>query len=352
MPIDEPSHANTAASGNSPPTLEEPLSWSVPMARLGSTVVRVHASLLATIVVVLVRAAWHAGDDGFPLGPRLAAVLLAALAMVSLLHEIATLLAYRRLGGHLPEIVIQPLGGLDDGVPPPGWRRAVVAAMIGPLVAATIALSAALVLAIATAGSAPSSGFSVTGLWSPSVAASPWLEAVYILGAVSTAIAFVNLLPAPPFRGRLLLESLLRPHLGPTRARRATQRAGIAATIVIGVAGILTLSLTTVLVAALCGLALLRAHRTERSIVEAFGNERDEIGTRLRTDAAVEQDEAEAEAALEERRRAQARAAHDRENEQLDRILEKIARDGMGSLDREEQRVLARATRRRKDSES
>lgn len=343
----------TGSSGREqrePPRLEEPLSWSVPVARLGDTTIRVHAFLLATIIVVLIRAAWHAGDDAFPLGPRLAAIMLGSMVGVVFLHELVTLWAMRRLGGDLPEIVLQPLGGLDDGVAPPGWRRTATAAIVGPLTAVTIAVAAAIVVVAVTGGAASPGGWSLAGIYSPAVAASGWLEAVYLLGAVASVIAFANLLPAPPFRGRLLLEALLRPQLGPTRARRATMRLGAATAIVLAVVGILGLWLPPVLVAVMCGAALLREHRRDTAVVEAFGGEDAITIADLRTDAAVEQDEADAEASLERKRREDEADRRREENDELDRVLDKIATEGLEALDRQERRILDRATRRRRQS--
>ncbi len=335
-------------AGREPPRFDEPLSWSVPVARVGGTVVRAHALLLGTIVVILVRSAWHVGDDAFPLGPRLAAILLAAMVGVVLLHEVATMLVLRRLGGDLPEMVLQPLGGLDDGVPPPGWRRAAIAAMVGPLTAATVAILAAVAVAIGTRGSGTVSAWSLPGLHSPAIAGSLWLESTRLLGSVATVVAGANLLPAPPFRGRLLLESLLRPHLGPTRARRATFRAGIGTAIVVGVVGVVSGWLPVFLVGALCGLALLREHRRDAEVLEAFAIDGAFSIADLRTDAALEQDEADAAADLERRRRDEVAATLAAENAALDRVLEKIAEHGIEALDRQERRILDRATRRRR----
>jgi hypothetical protein len=263
---------------------------------------------------------------------------------------VVTLLVTRRLGGDLPEIVLQPLGGLDDGVPPPGWRRAAIAAMVGPLTAATIAAVAAAVVAIG-AGRGGGTGWSLPGLHSPAVAGSPWLEATRLLGSVAIVVAFANLLPAPPFRGRLLVEALLRPHLGPTRARRATFRLGIATAVLVGVAGIVTLWLPVFLVAGLCGLTLLREHRRDTEVLEAFTDDGAYSIADLRTDAALEQDEAEARSDLARRRREQDAERLAAENAELDRVLDKIAVQGIDALDRHERRVLDRATRRRRASD-
>jgi Zn-dependent protease len=336
-----------AESWREPPRLDEPLSWSVPVARLGRTIIRAHALLLGTIIVIFVRAAWHVGEDAFPLGPRLAAIMLAAMVFVVTMHELATLWVTRRLGGDLPEIVLQPLGGLDDGVPPPGWRRAAIAAMVGPLVAATIAAVAALVVAIGTRDTA-TSGWGLPGLHSPAVAGSLWLETMRLLGSVAAVVAFANLLPAPPFRGRLLVEALLRPHLGPTRARRAAFRIGVATAVAVGAAGIVSLWLPVFLVAALCGLALLREHRRDADVQAAFSEDGAYSIADLRTDAAIDQEEADAEASLARRRREQSEARVAAENAELDRVLDKIAELGIDALDRHERRILDRATRRRR----
>ena len=74
------------------PRFDQPLSWSVPIARGGRRVVRAHVTLLATVVVVMIRAAWHVGDSAFALGPWLAAIALLAMLIVVLVHELATML--------------------------------------------------------------------------------------------------------------------------------------------------------------------------------------------------------------------------------------------------------------------
>ena len=343
-------HETPTESWREPPRFDEPLSWSVPIARFGSTVVRAHALLLGTIIVVFVRAAWHVGEDAFPLGPRLAAIMLASMVLVVAAHELVTLWVMRRLGGDLPEIVLHPLGGLDDGVPPPGWRRAAIAAMVGPLTAATIAAAAAVAVAIGTRGGG-GGGWSLPGLHSPAVAGSLWLETTRLLGSVAAVVAFANLLPAPPFRGRLLLDALLRPHLGPTRARRIGLRVGVATAVLVGVAGIITLWLPVFLVAGLCGLSLLREHRRDVAVRAAFVDDGAYSIADLRTDAALEQDEADAEAELARRRRAEVEERIAAEDHALDRVLDKIAEHGLDALDRQERRVLDRATRRRRAAE-
>ncbi|MFB0985771.1 MAG: hypothetical protein QMB94_05680, partial [Phycisphaerales bacterium] len=227
----------------------DPLSWSVPILRLGGTMVRVHALLLATIVVILVRAGWFAGDLSFFLGPVPAGIYLGGLFMVVFIHETATLIALRFLGGDLPEIVLQPLGGLEQGVPPSGWKRSLIAAMVGPSVTA-MAAGLAMIAIYLDSGTVPiPDPLTFSGVYSPGVAESIWLESLYLFAIAATLVSVANLLPVTPFRGQLILEAILTPRLGRAASRRATHRVGIATAILLGLAGLLTFHLVPILMA-------------------------------------------------------------------------------------------------------
>ena len=343
-------HENEGAvsAGGNPPSFDQPLSWSVPLLRLGSTILRVHAFLLAVIVVVLVRAAWNANHESFALGPWLAGIFLASLLVVVTIHELVTLLVTRRLGGDLPEIVLQPLGGLEDGIPPRNWRRCVVMALAGPLSATCISVLALIILAIFSNDSAVTHLWSSSPLYAPQLASSAWLEATFVLGRVALVVAAANLLPVPPFRGRLLMQSMLRPQVGNRSATIITRRIGIVIAILLFVVGVLGRWLELVLVAAMCGAAIQRRARQDRisqaldeaalvedamPALEPFGQPSEyEDLVELTTDPQIE-----------------ASRASSGEEDDLDRILRKISTSGIESLDADERRLLDQATRRRRD---
>ncbi|MCP4835154.1 MAG: hypothetical protein GY895_10365 [Phycisphaera sp.] len=336
----------------SPPRFDQPLSWSVPLLRLGDTTIRAHASLLAVVVVVLVRAAWRTGDKAFLLGPWLAGVFLAALLFVVVLHEMATWIVSRKLGGDLPEIVLQPLGGLDEGVPPRSWRRCVLVAFAGPLAVLSISVAAAVVLSIAATPAGGMPILSISGLYSPSLASSGWLEATFMLGQVALVIAAVNLLPAAPFRGRLLLEALLRPQVGRRMAVSITRRVGIVVAIVLFVVGVVTLSLPIVLVAGLCAASIQRHGRYER-VSESLRGVQDDDFESVETGVAMEDPatsfDEEAVFEMISGSEDEPAASEAVEEDGLDRILRKISSEGIESLDPEERRILEQATRRRRE---
>ena len=331
------------------PRFDRPLSWSVPVARLGRHVVRLHVTLLATIVVVMIRAAWNVGDNAFVFGPWLATLVLASMIVVVGLHEVATVLVSRRLGGDMPELVLQPLGGIDEGRLPPGWRAALLVGAVGPLLAATLAVASAIVVVVGTGFESGGSVLRLSGIYSPLVAASPWLEGVFVFGAVAAIVSMANLMPAPPFRGAVILESLLRPQVGAAAARRAVRRIGLGAIVVLAAVGIVTLELVPVLIAMLCGAAWQREWLRQRTMEEALATQEQQTFD-LRHDAMFDQEEADAEADLQRRRQEAEALRLGRENRDLDAVLEKIAQEGIESLDARERRILSRATARRRSS--
>ena len=336
--------------GGHPPSFDQPLSWSVPLLRLGGTILRVHSFLLAVIVVVLVRAAWNTGHETFSLGPWLAGIFLASLVVVITIHELVTLVATRRLGGDLPEIVLQPLGGLDDGVPPRDWRRCVVVALAGPLSATCVSVLALLVLAIFSNDPGVTHLWSSSPLYAPQLASSAWLEATFVLGRVALVVAAANLLPVPPFRGRLLLQSLLRPQVGNRVALSITRRVGIIVAVLLFTVGVLSLWLELVLVSAMCAAAIQRQSRLERisDAVEEIGAAETTVqGIKLESLDQLNETPAVAEEELFPPE-AESRV-DDPEEDDLDRILRKISTTGIESLDAEERTLLDKATRRRQD---
>lgn len=331
------------------PRFDQPLSWSVPVVRLGRHVIRFHAVLLATVVVVMIRAAWHVGDAAFILGPWLAAVALGSMLVLVTVHEVATVLVSRRLGGDMPDVILQPLGGLDEGRLPPGWRASLLVGMAGPLTTATIAVLAAIVVVAGTGFDTGGSVLRLDGIYSPLVARSPWLEAVFVFGAVAALISLANLIPSPPFRGAVMLESMLRPQIGAAAARRTVRRIGLGAIVLLAVVGVIGLTLVPVLIAIFCGAAWQREWIRQRTLEEVLAAEEPEAFD-VRHDAMLDQEEAAAEED-HRRRRLEAEALRvGRENRDLDDVLDKIAREGMEALDARERKILSRATARRRST--
>ncbi|MHC4245551.1 MAG: site-2 protease family protein [Planctomycetota bacterium] len=330
------------------PRFGDPLSWSVPVLRLGGTIVRAHAVLLGTVVTILFRAGWFSGDSSFLLGPLPAAVFLASLCGCVFVHEWVTLLMARRLGGDMPEIVLQPLGGMETLVMPDHWRSALLISASGPLLTLLLAVTAMAGLVYGTDVAPSPDPFGFTGIYSPEIATSAWLESLYLFGVAAILVSGANLLPAPPFRGASMLEAVMLPRVGNARARRYTHRVGVVATVALGVIGILALNAVLVLVALLSAACLHREHRRLEAIADAVGGGVPEV-VDLRLDALLDQQSAEADAESVRRLDERRIAAVDAAEAELDRILAKINTNGLASLDEQDRAVLDAATRRRRE---
>jgi hypothetical protein len=145
-----------------------------------------------------------------------------------------------------------------------------------------------------------------------------------------------------------------------------TRQLGVVTVVLLVVIGLLGLWLLPVLVGGMCGASIYRERRraeTEAAVLKgaSWPDERrlpsptaeTDPMLDLRTDALIDQEEAAAKEDLEDhettRNERSARQAAAREEAELDRILEKIATEGLESLNRREQRLLAKATERRRD---
>ena len=171
-----------------------------------------------------------------------------------------------------------------------------------------------------------------------------------MLGRVGLMVAAVNLLPVSPFRGRLLLLSLLRPQVGNRSAVSITRRVGIIVAVLLFTVGVVTSYLPLVLISAMCGASIQRRSRLDRVAVAVEETGLSEGPPQGLKPVSLEQ--------LSENPRftedlmcppeiePEPREPDDHD---LDRILRKITERGIESLDAQEKAYLDKATRRRRD---
>ena len=105
------------------PKIEDPMSWSLPMARLGRAELRIHGLFLLFILIQLARAVVAPRDSEAyaPLDLPWTAVWLIFLWWIVLAHELGHTLVNRAMGGAPSEILMWPLGGLARVRTRPGW---------------------------------------------------------------------------------------------------------------------------------------------------------------------------------------------------------------------------------------
>jgi Zn-dependent protease/CBS domain-containing protein len=177
--------------------------WSIPIARIAGTVVRVHVTFLLFLVWI--------GGSSWRAGGREAAwesvTFMVLLFGCVLAHEFGHIVAARRYGIRTPDVTLWPIGGVASLERiPDNPREELVVALAGPAVNVVIAA-----LLIALMGAAPDSA-AMTALENPRAGLIPRLAAANIF------LVVFNLIPAFPMDGGRVLRALLALRYGRVRA--------------------------------------------------------------------------------------------------------------------------------------
>jgi hypothetical protein len=300
---------------------ENPLTWSVPTGVILGIAVRVHVAFLAYAAVRMLRSI---PQDGA--GPVFEAASLGVIVLLVLLHEAGRVMMCRLARGEFAEIVLWPLGGLTVGSHGGRWRSALLIASGGPLIHAALApvfggalwLLAGrhdLILVEPTAFASAERAALGEGLL-------VWL--VFKLHAINLVLLVLNAaVPMPPLDAARALHALIWRRRGEFEADRVMAGIGIASGVLLALAGLLVESSAVVAAAVFGVLVSVREQRRSRALVRWL----DDLGPGARPadDADGADDPVE-----------------------LDRVLAKITRSGLGSLSAEERRALDRASAARR----
>ena len=174
-----------------------------------------------------------------------------------------------------------------------------------------------------------------------------WMVCLWFLQWTGIQVAILSLMPMLPLDGGRVAEAIIIRRRGAFDAPRAAAAFSLFVAAVSGVVAIVRDLATVMAVAIACaGFAVLQLWRLRagdavaRSGMGGWGMQSGGLAGASAAEPDPDQLAREEAARLRERR-----AAEDRE---VDRILEKIARDGAESLTRAEREALARATERRR----
>lgn len=321
--------------------------WSLPLFRvpsgvpgIGGIMVRLHL-LYIIIVVSELFSASRAGS----LGLQYAAVMMGVLFLLVLLHEFGHCLACRIVGGSADQILMWPLGGLAMCSPPHRWKAALITTIGGPGVNVILAPVLGLILLLAGAGWSEV----VFNPFNPGPAALTvrdiggtklvWLWSAHYMNL--TLLAFNVLLPMYPMDGGRIVQELLWWRIGYRRSMVISVNVGLISAIVVGVYAIISGEMRLLGIALFGGmtcynqkqhLAMMReepdwAYDTDRGN-QGFKDQRSEPSW------------------FQQRK---AKAAQQREqqlNAEVDRILQKIRKEGMGALTAKERATLQEASKK------
>jgi Zn-dependent protease len=196
--------------------------WSLNLGRWWGVSVHLHIFFLMFLVLAL---AFTLPDpDLLGVGILTVGVVLISVA----LHELAHALAATRVGGKVDAIVLGPVGGLISPRVPDEPEIHLFVALAGPIVHLSLAVLAAIVLAVA-------GNTQLLGLLNPLVTPQDLVEpgGFWVIGAKLTLwlnwiLMLLNLLPAYPFDGGPMFRAMLWPVLGRRTARAVTSRIAMA----------------------------------------------------------------------------------------------------------------------------
>jgi hypothetical protein len=307
------------------PRFESPLSWSLPLVRLGGVSVRVHAAFLLFIAVECLRASLPGTGRSLGFVPTLE--VLGAFLLLSMLHEAARWWALRRGGWDLDEWLLWPLGGLSSPGASEGGLPAVRTELAGIAALGAVALlngAALYALRGDVWGTAIPEPWTWDGYARLSMgAAGVLVEVLFLVQWTVVVMLALNLLPAFPLDAGRALASRFVARLGWSAGLARASRLGTACSVAMLIAGLASSAWTLTFASLMLWIA---ARETLLRVADS-----------------------DAWSASPARQADVRRPVDAGDQAELDRILEKINRHGMGSLSFLERRRLRAATRRRRD---
>jgi Zn-dependent protease len=323
-----------------------PLMWlvsgSVPLFTAFGIRVRAHASLVITIVLVLLfgveNGTW---EDRFQ--------SMSVLFLVVLLHEFGHCFAARWVGGEAEDILMHPLGGLAFAMPPRRWGATFITVAAGPAVNVLICLICGGILwGFHRLLPLDPFRFSPIGDFRNWVDVAHWAGWIY---QVSYMLLIFNLMPIFPLDGGQMAQALLWPWFGYYKSMNFACITGmIGAIIGAGIA----LPTGNVMLGLLAVMGFLTCLNMRRALL---ANGPEEYSDATDYSAAYETFQPPTRRRRPSRwaaRRALKLARAERvEQQRIDQILAKVSAQGMHSLTWLERRALRKATehQRKRDVE-
>src|SRR4051794_22979393 len=199
--------------------------WSIPIAVIAGTVVRIHVTFLLFLVWIA-GTHWRLGGQAAALDGVLFIVLLFACVVA---HEFGHIFAARPYGIRTPDVTLWPIGGVASLERiPDNPREELVVALAGPAV--NVVIAAVLIVLM---GAAPDSA-AMTALENPRAGLIPRLAAANIF------LVVFNLIPAFPMDGGRVLRALIAMRAGRVQATRIAARIGQGAAFVFALLGLFT----------------------------------------------------------------------------------------------------------------
>jgi stage IV sporulation protein FB len=326
-----------------------PLTWlvagSVPLFTAFGIRVRAHASLIVTIVLVLL----FGLGRGFTWQDRVQS--MSVLFLIVLLHEFGHCFAARWVGGEANDILMHPLGGLAYATPPRRPLPTFLTVAAGPAVNVLICIICGIILWL-TIHQLPWNPF----LFHPLVRSDSMINVaayVFWIYQISYMILIFNLLPIYPMDGGQMMQAILWPYFGYYKSMNFACIIGMIGAVLGGAIALATLN---IFLAILAAMGFLTCMNMRRALI-AMGPEEysDSIDYSAAYETFAKPVRKKSRRARWAAKRAMKIAAGERqERQRIDQILAKVSAHGMHSLNWRERRALKKATehQRQRDVET
>ena len=330
---------------------DNPLNWAPRLFTMDGIRVRLHILFILYILYSLLESLGAATKWNISAGEAVSytARYLMVIFGSIFLHELGHCYACRKVGGTADEVLMWPLGGLAFVSPPRTPRAEFITVVFGPLVNVAMFLIAAALL-----------GFSVN--WNPlkffQAAPLSWGDArgwLLLIFQFNVMNVMFNLIPMYPMDGGRMFQCALWGPMGYQRATLIACTVGMVMSILMGLFSLVT---ERWLLLTIATIGYIECYRTR--MVTRF-SEMDHDST-AGYDFSAGHTSFESSARRREgfvarwkRTRAEARAKAEAETllnveVEVDRILDKVHRQGMQSLTKAEKRTLEMATKLQKES--
>lgn len=329
--------------------LEHPMNWSLRIGRLFDIEIRVHILFILFAAIRILR---YPGDLWF--GWSFIGILFFSV----LLHEFGHCFGARWVGGEAEKILMWPLGGLAyTSTPHRPWAR-LATVVAGPAVQPLLMFifGAVVVVGSGTLGALPLNPFYPFDPISPSafIPNNWWCMLALLAFGLNYIMLLFNLLPIYPLDGGAMVQAIVWHFKGYNRSMEIATLTGMIAAVPLGLLGLLREDFLLVGIAVF---GYLTCYQQRVWLRQNLGMESGAFGYDFSKGYGAFDDAKSASRPtwwqrLRARRLAKRKAAEEamlrKREAEFDRILEKIAKEGMGPLTRAEKRLLQGETERRR----
>jgi hypothetical protein len=309
---------------------DNPMRWALPLYRLWGITVKLH---LIFILFVIIRLITAGSPDS--LGFQLTAIMLVIVFGLVLLHEYGHCFACRWVEGEADEIMLWPLGGLAYCRPPHEWKAELITVIGGPGVNAVLLVPLAVLSMLVNGGWE----YAVFNPFRPNWPPGGLLEnSIFMLHYINLVLLLFNMLvPMYPMDAGRIVQCLMWRKMGYEKSLWISCNIGVGAALALAVVAFATDQML------LLGIALFGGFTCwqQKQSLKMMGFEPQYAAAY----AAAEQSQK-----RKGPTRSQMAAIKKRQEEEarVEKLLAKIAQQGMASLTPKERKFLDRVSAKKR----